>query len=79
MRDARTTKKHAAEVHPKPEPSILDKTEIKYAAPCTFCNRKQKIISIEHPTRYYNHDRMNVCATCLLAAAIYLLKFKREE
>jgi len=79
MRDARTTKKHAAEVDPKPPPSVLDGAEIKYAATCHYCKSKQKIIALSQPTHYYRHTALNLCATCLMTAATYLMKFRKEE
>ena len=73
----RLTPRERAEL---PEPSkILDDGHVAYAARCTYCGRKQKVLAIRVYPRNWNTERVRLCATCLLAAATYLTKYKQDK
>ena len=74
------TKHHAPGLEPpatRPRlSSVLDDTQVKYGARCTYCRRKQKILAIRAYPKNWNTERVNICATCAMTVAKYLIDFK---
>jgi hypothetical protein len=59
-----------------PLSTVLDDAHIKYGARCAYCRRKQKVLAIRAYPQNWNTERINICATCALAIASYLTKFR---
>ena len=64
---------------PHKAPSVLDNAIIKYAARCSYCERKQKVLATyAYPTNW-DRKAINVCANCALgiAGALVMAKLRR--
>ena len=79
VRKTRTDKEAEAQVKPDPTTSILDTATIKYAAPCSYCLHKQKVITTTLHPRRYRTTSISICGPCLVTASMYLLKFRKAE